>query len=88
MLSFKSPPFGAPVKMECVPSKKKARFMIPPNEWSMSHIVASATGRELTQTGFIHLEAYASAARAFDTYQVALAMFAEGLAMFAEGSAT
>lgn len=26
MLSFKSPPFGAPVKMECVPSKKKARF--------------------------------------------------------------
>ena len=26
MLSFKSPPFGVLVKMECVPSKKKARF--------------------------------------------------------------
>jgi alkylhydroperoxidase/carboxymuconolactone decarboxylase family protein YurZ len=27
---------------------------------------------------FIHLEAYAGAARAFDSYQVALAVFAEG----------
>lgn len=26
MLSFQSPPFGTPVKMECVPAKKKARF--------------------------------------------------------------
>jgi hypothetical protein len=26
MLSFKGPPFGTPVKMECVPAKKKARF--------------------------------------------------------------
>ena len=26
MLSFRGPPFGRPVRMECVPSKKKARF--------------------------------------------------------------
>ena len=26
MLSFKSPPMNAPVKMECIPAKKKARF--------------------------------------------------------------
>lgn len=26
MLSFRGPPFGATVRMECVPSKKKARF--------------------------------------------------------------
>jgi alkylhydroperoxidase/carboxymuconolactone decarboxylase family protein YurZ len=29
---------------------------------------------------FIHLEAYAGAARAFDSYQTALAVFAEGAA--------
>ena len=26
MLSFRGPPFGATVRMECVPAKKKARF--------------------------------------------------------------
>jgi hypothetical protein len=26
MLSFHTPPFGTPVRMECIPSEKKARF--------------------------------------------------------------
>jgi 4-carboxymuconolactone decarboxylase len=38
-----------------------------------------ATREEVVEL-FIHLEAYAGAARAFDTYQIALAVFAEGSA--------
>ena len=39
----------------------------------------SAVSRDEIVELFIHLEAYAGAARAFDSYQIALSVFAENL---------
>ena len=39
-------------------------------------LISGVTKEEIVEV-FIHLEAYAGAARAFDSYQVALAVFAE-----------
>jgi 4-carboxymuconolactone decarboxylase len=39
-------------------------------------LASGATKEEIVEV-FIHLEAYAGAARAFDSYQIALAVFAE-----------
>jgi hypothetical protein len=49
-----------------------------PADRGAADTAAELLGAPLTLPLFIHLEAYAGAARAFDSYQVAREVFAEG----------